>query len=104
MSKKKKERQRRIYIRLRNAKASVGSVLEQCSNPELDIVIRFLERKDYDSSLKIMILSSAAYDIRATRRSERIAERAAARKLNRPQKSDEPVPQVPVPDSPKSTH
>lgn len=83
--KKQEERERKA---LHYAKASVGAVLEMCSGPELAVIIRFLERKDYDAVNKVLIFSSAAYDIRAARRAEDAATKRAARKLNRPEKFD----------------
>ena len=110
MSKRKRKKAERDDRRLRYAKATVGAVLEQCSVPELAVLIRFFERSDLDQAFKVAILASAAYDIRAARKAEDAATKKAARKLSRSQGSEEigssgePMPQIPIPDSAKPQH
>lgn len=85
MSKKRERRKRsqQNERRLFHAKAAVGVVLEQCSDPELSVLIRFFESRGFDSFLKISVLLCAAHQIRATRAAERKQERTTARKRTR---------------------
>jgi hypothetical protein len=87
----------------------VRKVIEQCSSPEVRVLLDLIWHSGMTSEQKYLVLDRAIFDVWSEREADREEEarerRARAREQRRQEREfRESMPQVPVPDSAKSEH